>query len=561
MLLPRDLIPFPNGRNSSDTAIHDVHFNLTTLREWNYTLYTNGTLSNGSRCYLTPPPYTPVELLSNGTFINATSCYEPVDPIGSRAAAGVAFAVAYGLCLIGILVNLNKHGRLHLPAEKRFRPVGRRWQWYWAIWVVATAFVSLFTTVDVDRFRVVGLPIILTSFFWFLMQQGALALAWEAVRHWGSWQERQFVDPNPFILPDHDRRSRVEFWLPLWFYLWLWLNFFLVFPRNWGQIQLQRDPDQAAARAAPAATDARFKAASFCLLVCWLTVVFSLRHSLRHYKPRNRGWVNKARGLFRSTPLRFRLILPLALVIVGFQVFVSFSFPNSILNAGGNLASIYAGGYGPTLLILVIQIVWGLRTPNEDKELVRQRRRRGEQMDREMGVVRKPAWWRRVNASWQHDPSDIPGGNGNGNGYHQSNNTIGTADAGADSPVVARQDSRAGLVAMSKESVPTTTPSAAYAGKSERRRVERVRNAAAAGVLFPSPEGRAAELEAQAARRAEAMREGPAPPPFPSDFPRLREPQTATDVSGAVERTTPGNETVTPPAAVHPMRVRSMLDI
>lgn len=83
--------------------------------------------------------------------------------------------------------------------------------------------ISLFTAVDVDRYYLPQLPIILTSFFWFLMQMGIMALVWEAVRHWGSWMERQYVDPDPFSLRQEGRRYWVEFWLPLIFYLFLWL--------------------------------------------------------------------------------------------------------------------------------------------------------------------------------------------------------------------------------------------------------------------------------------------------------------------------------------------------
>lgn len=219
----RDLVAFPGGENSSDTLIGGVHLNLTTLNYWNYTLYSNGTLSNGSWCMLTNPPYTPRLLYDNGTFINGTWCYTPVNSIGGRGKTGVGFAVGFGLALLFQLSNLRKHGRLYLPATKRFYPIGRRWQWYWGILVCATALVALFTNVDVDRYYVLELPIVLTTFFWFLMQWCAIALVWEAVRHWGSWMERQYVDPNPFELRQDDRRATIEFWLPLWFYLWLWL--------------------------------------------------------------------------------------------------------------------------------------------------------------------------------------------------------------------------------------------------------------------------------------------------------------------------------------------------
>lgn len=219
----RDIVAFPGGDNSSDTLIGGIHLNLTRLDHWNYTLYSNGTLSNGSWCVLTFEPYTPKLVHPNGSFVNVTYCYEPVRPIATRASIGIGFAVAFGLVLILTLVNLGKHGKRYLPVEKRFYPIGRRWQWYWAIFVSATAFISLITNIDVDRYYLPELPIVLNVFFWFLMQEGAMAVAWEAVRHWGSWMERQFIDPNPFELRQDDKRAKFEFYLPLFFYFWLWL--------------------------------------------------------------------------------------------------------------------------------------------------------------------------------------------------------------------------------------------------------------------------------------------------------------------------------------------------
>jgi hypothetical protein len=219
----RDLIAFPGGSNATDTVIGGIHFNLTTLDYWNYTLYDNGTLSNGSWCLLTFAPYTPTLLYQNGSFINSTWCYSPINPIKVRGGVGLGIAVLFGLTLIFTCINLTKHGKLHLPVEKRFYPIGRRWQWYWAAFVAGTAMVGLFAGIDVDRFYLPELPIVLNNFFWFIMQMGTMAVVWEAVRHWGSWMERQYIDPNPFVLSQSDRRGMFEFWLPLFFYLWLWM--------------------------------------------------------------------------------------------------------------------------------------------------------------------------------------------------------------------------------------------------------------------------------------------------------------------------------------------------
>lgn len=222
-LLFRDA-SFPGGSNETDTLIGNVHFNSTALELNNYTFYPgNNTLSNNSNCYLVFAPYTPVLVRANGSFVNATTCYSSILPMGTRGYAGVGFGVVYGLAIVLSLVALAKHGALYLATTQRFYPIGRRWQWYWACFVCACALVSLFTNIDIERYYLQDLPIILAVFFWYLMVMGTMALVWESVRHWGSWLERQYIDPNPFIYRMDDRRAKIEFWMPLWFYFWVWM--------------------------------------------------------------------------------------------------------------------------------------------------------------------------------------------------------------------------------------------------------------------------------------------------------------------------------------------------
>ncbi|KAI1291323.1 hypothetical protein F5Y03DRAFT_377028 [Xylaria venustula] len=393
----RQSLMWPPGDNATDTIIGGRHFNLTTLKHFNYTLYEgNSTLSNWTKCYLIDQPYTPPLLLNNGTFVNSTWCYLATQPTGARGNTGIGFAVVFGLSLVFILLNLARHGKLYLPAEKRFYAIGRRWQWYWAIFISVTALIGLFTGIDVDRYRVVELPLVLNVFFWFLMNMGSLALVWESVRHWGSWMERQFIDPNPFVLQQTDRRGTFEFWLPLFFYLWWWLDFFVVIPRNWGAVELQRSPDQTLTKGKPAATDVRFKIAPFFLFISWLTIVVSLWHSIRHYEARNRGLINRVAGFIRYVPFRFLLMIPLSLVVVAYQALAAWEFDYSPLKKDTNLVAMYVGGYVPALLLIFILCISGFIRPNEDKELIRQRRQRGNELDRDLGITKKPAWWRRL---------------------------------------------------------------------------------------------------------------------------------------------------------------------
>ncbi|KAH7029309.1 uncharacterized protein B0I36DRAFT_245408 [Microdochium trichocladiopsis] len=567
LLLARDLLAWPPGDNDTDTIIDGVHFNLTTLKFWNYTYWSNKTLSNVTWCELGFQPYLADTLLENGTWVNSTSCYVPLDPIGTRSAVGMGYAVAYALCLLLVLVNLTKHGKLHLPSEKRFVPIGRRWQWYWAIWVCATAMIGLFFNVDVDRYYVMEIPILITSFFWYLMQMGTTALVWEAVRHWGSWMERQYIDPNPFVLPEEGRRWHFEFWVPLFFYFWDWMNFFMVIPRNWSPIERQRAPDQVVNEAEPNAMDPRFKAATFMLFICWLTIVVYLQHAVRHYEAKHRGAANRVKGFFSYMPWRFILEIPLLLALVVYQGIAAWDFDLSPLKVNTYLPAVFVGGYTPSLLILIIQIIDGFMRPNEDRELIRQRRVRGAAVDQELGYVQKPAWWHR-NAGADDMANRIMRnvrevGGGRATATRVDDIAQGRA-VRRDSSLMAAGGGGGGGIEMSPMASPggvgggtaAPPPYTPYAGKSERRKTEHAMQAAAAA-LFPQP--------SNPASAAGSVADMPPPPEFGAavagtdgDVDDNRQAGMLRPRSGERNHSTASSVSV---SQQRPQQVRSMLDV
>lgn len=183
LLQARELLQFPDGDNSTDSFINGIHFNLTALHQFNYTLYSNGTISNKSKCFLIFDDYKPV-MISNGTWYNGTSCYFPYYGIQTRGKLSIAFTVLFGASIFFTLMNLKKHGKRYMRENKRFRIVGRRWQWYWMSFVAACGMVSCITGVDVDRNYLQSTPIVLQSLFFSLMLPGTLAIVWESTRHW-----------------------------------------------------------------------------------------------------------------------------------------------------------------------------------------------------------------------------------------------------------------------------------------------------------------------------------------------------------------------------------------
>jgi hypothetical protein len=170
----------------------------------------------------------------------------------------------------------------------------------------------------------------------------------------------------------------------------------MTIPRSWNPIEEQRSPEQTAIVAEPNSTDGRFKAGAFMLFLAWCVICFSLRHSLHHYKPRNRGAFNSTVGFFRYTPVKFLLTVPLAFLIVAYSAALAWDFSMSPLNVNGSIPFIYGLGWTPIALIFFIYEVFGYIYPNEDKELIRQRRVRGAEIDAELGYTKKPHWWSRL---------------------------------------------------------------------------------------------------------------------------------------------------------------------
>lgn len=325
----------------------------------------------------------------------------------------------------------------------------------------------------------------------------------------------------------------------------------MVIPRSWGSIQLQRSPEQTLIRAKPAATDTRFKVAAFFYFVCWLTIVVSLFHSIKHYRARRHGLLTGTYDFIRSIPLRFALILPLSLAGVAYQALCAFDFDVSPLNVNGNVIAIYVGGYLPTLLILAIQAAHGFGTPNEDRELLRQRRARGEELDRELGIVHKPSWWRRLNGPASMNMRDIIARNVNevnGGKTTDPDRKKPDGDPFTDDATVNGPDSSA-----SSSSGTVTAPGfdararpmfSPYSGKSEQRRTERTLHHAAS-LLFPNSEDATAARES---RIAELQMDGP-PPSY-------------TETTNQVSRTqSTSSDSTLALSNAKPQRVKSMLDI
>ena len=211
----------------------------------------------------------------------------------------------------------------------------------------------------------------------------------------GSWQERQIVDRDTYGLPQDDRRAKTEFYLPLVLYLFAWLNFFMTIPRSWTKIEKQNSPEQKNDIAKPSATGPREKAGAILAAVAWFVIIYSLHHSMKHYRPRATGLWNRFNTFLHFCPSKLVLTILLLGVRVAYGIASAWFWDLSIFQDGVSLGWPFGLGYGTIFLIIVIFEIAGFLEENEDKILIQQRRDRGQHYDAEIGIVRKPSWWSR----------------------------------------------------------------------------------------------------------------------------------------------------------------------
>jgi len=202
--------------------------------------------------------------------------------------------------------------------------------------------------------------------------------------HRGSWQYRQRHDVDPFAFRHTDRRSQVEFYLPLIFYAFDSVVFVMTTPRSWSALPKQRSPEQTSSVARPMALDGRFKAGALLSVCCLCLICLSLFHSRHHYQA-------------PLPPVLVQVIVLLG-ASIGYLVAASWVWAISPYRAATHVGWLYGLGYGPPLLILLLLNLRGFLDENEDIALIAQQTARDE-ADRNLlghGQVQKPpSWWNR----------------------------------------------------------------------------------------------------------------------------------------------------------------------
>lgn len=181
--------------------------------------------------------------------------------------------------------------------------------------------------------------------------------------------------------------------MPLIFYLFAWLNFFMVIPRPWTPIEMQHSPEQQDAIAKPSATDVRAKAGAILAALAWLVICYSLRHSLYHYKPRVGGIWNKFNSFCHYCPTKLFLSIIILAVRIAYAIASAWVWDINLFKYNVNPGWPFGLGFGTTLLIILVLEIAGYMEENEDKVIIEQRKERGQAADQELGLTKKPNWW------------------------------------------------------------------------------------------------------------------------------------------------------------------------
>ena len=210
-------------------------------------------------------------------------------------------------------------------------------------------------------------------------------------------------------MPQDDKRAKFEFWAPLVFYLFAWIEFFMTIPRPWTPLEKQNTPYQIEFIAKPAATNTRGKAGAIMALIAWFVICASLQHSIRHYR--------------RRPPVKLMLAIGILAIRVGYGIAAAWLWDLTIFRQDVQIGWPFGLGYGSILLIMIVFEVAGMREENEDRKLIKQRIARGRVADAELNIVQKPSWWdRHMMSRYASDEQrlrdmtrEVGGGNPRGN--------------------------------------------------------------------------------------------------------------------------------------------------
>jgi hypothetical protein len=339
------------------------NYNQSALDIYNYTVYPNGTVSNGSECYLSFGEYQPT-LFDNGTFFNTTACDTPYYSVHSRGIIGVVFAVVMLMLIPASLFNLHKHGARYMEEKKRFKNISRRWPWYWLLILQALCGVAGFFSIDLDRDYLQGTSLTIYGALFTATLPVALAACWELTRHWGSFEERKLDDADPFRFRQNDFRSKVHLLMPIGFYLLALITFFLTVLRNW---------DDLVNYIALFTVSVRWKIGVIFSYLAWLQIIFQIVVTRIYYK-------------VPSVPLVIPTCLVCLLAEIIYGTVAAWDVGMNAFNTHSSVAFVALMAYLPLVLITVLMNLSGLARENEDLLILARRRIRERRASR--GIVK-----------------------------------------------------------------------------------------------------------------------------------------------------------------------------
>jgi hypothetical protein len=148
-------------------------------------------------------------------------------------------------------------------------------------------------------------------------------------------------------------------------------TFFLSILRSWTPIP-KGGPEGMAA-----ATDGRFKASSLMPVFAFLVIVWSIGVTEFYYQP-----------VAKKIPWKIPACLFLVLIRIGYNIAVAWDYEISPMKQKVPEAYIFALGYVPVLLIMLVMIVAAWREKNDDLVIKDIRDQRHAKMDSELGISR-----------------------------------------------------------------------------------------------------------------------------------------------------------------------------